>query len=189
MSAQQSQGKVMINQIRQPDRLRSSAIGRLYQQHASAMYAYIRQRVSSQEEAEDILLEIFAVALENPKFAMLQEEGEQIAWLRTVMRNKIIDWYRRANRYQSVELAEAANHLFDDDYQAPEQVAMRNEEHARLHSAMQGRSSLQQQVVKLRFFGGLRCAEIAAVLDKREGTIRVLLSRSMNLLRAMYEEQ
>jgi DNA-directed RNA polymerase specialized sigma24 family protein len=48
---------------------------------------------------------------------------------------------------------------------------------------------LQQQVVKLRFFGGLRCAEIAAVLGKREGTVRVLLSRALNLLRALHEEQ
>lgn len=178
----------MFNQIRQPGRPRHSAMGQLYQQHAPAIYAYIRLRVSSQEDAEDILLDIFAAALENSTFALLPE-GEQLAWLRTVTRNKIVDWYRRTNRYRPVELTEVADLLFEDDFQAPEQVAMRNEEHAHLHTAMQGLSSLQQQVVRLRFFGGLRCAEIAAVLGKREGTVRVLLSRSLNLLRKIYEEQ
>ena len=178
----------MINHTRQAEYPRHSALGRLYQQHASAIYAYIRLRVPSQEEAEDVLLDIFTAALENPKFAFWPE-GEQLAWLKTVTRNKIVDWYRRANRYQPVELAEIADQLFDDDYQAPEHVAMRNEEHARLHAAMQGLSHLQQQVVRLRFFGDLRCSEIATVLGKREGTVRVLLSRSLNLLRKIYEEQ
>lgn len=141
----------MINQFRPPDYLRHSDIGRLYQQHAPAIYAYIRLRIPSQEEAEDILLEIFAGALENPKFGTLQGD-EQVAWLRTVTRNKIIDWYRRAKRYQSIELTEVADLLFADDTAAPEQVTLRNEEHAKLHLAMQQLSNLQQRVVKLRFF-------------------------------------
>ena len=178
----------MINHTRQPEHPRNSALGKLYQQHAPAIYAYIRLRIPSQEEAEDVLLDIFTAALENSKF-MLWTEGEQLAWLRTVTRNKIVDWYRRANRYQPVELAEIADQLFDDDYQAPEHVAVRHEEHARLHAAMQGLSSLQQQVIRLRFFGGLRCSEIATTMGKREGTVRVLLSRSLNLLRRIYEEQ
>ncbi|HEY3993013.1 MAG TPA: RNA polymerase sigma factor [Ktedonobacteraceae bacterium] len=178
----------MFNQICQPDHPRNSAMGQLYQQHAPAIYTYVRLRVSSQEDAEDILLDIFAAALENPKFA-LWPEGEQLAWLRTVTRNKVVDCYRRVNRYQPVELAQVADQLFDDDFQAPEHVAVRNEEHAHLHTAMQRLSNLQQQVVRLRFFGDLRCAEIAAVLGKREGTVRVLLSRSLNLLRKIYEEQ
>jgi RNA polymerase sigma factor (sigma-70 family) len=134
MSAQQSQGKVMIKQIHPSDHPRSSTIGKLYQRQAPAMYAFIRLRVSSQEEAEDILLETFAAALENPHFGAMQD-GEQAAWLRTVMRNKIIDWYRRVNRYQSVELAEVADQLFDDDYQTPEHMAVRREEYAKLSSS------------------------------------------------------
>lgn len=178
----------MINQIRQRDHRRSSDIGILYQRHAPTFYAYIRLRVSSQEEAEDILLEIFAAALENPKFASL-EEGEQIAWLRTVTRNKIIDWYRLVNRYQTVELTEVTDQLFDDDYLAPEQVAIRSEEYTKLHAALQRLSNLQRQVVRLRFFAGLRSTEIATALGKNEGTVRVLLSRALNLLRRVYEEQ
>src|SRR5258708_23402154 len=97
----------MFNQIRQPNHPRNSAMGQLYQQHAPAIYAYVRLRVSSQEDAEDILLDIFAAALENPTFT-LWPEGEQLAWLRTVTRNKIVDWYRRANRYRPRALPAAA---------------------------------------------------------------------------------
>jgi DNA-directed RNA polymerase specialized sigma24 family protein len=41
----------------------------------------------------------------------------------------------------------------------------------------------------LRFEAGLRCKDIAALLHKPEGTVRSLLSRSLNYLRALYQEE
>jgi RNA polymerase sigma-70 factor, ECF subfamily len=52
---------------------------------------------------------------------------------------------------------------------------------------LQRLSAVQQEVLQLRFIGGLRCTEIAVLLNKREGAIRSILSRALNGLRKYYE--
>jgi len=56
-----------------------------------------------------------------------------------------------------------------------------------LHQHVQSLSALQQETLRLRFADNLRCAEIATRIGKREGAVRVLLSRTLNALRRLYE--
>ena len=44
-----------------------------------------------------------------------------------------------------------------------------------------------QMVLRLRFGNGLRCTQIAGMLGKREGAVRMHLSRALHLLRSLYE--
>jgi len=160
----------------------------LCQRHAPAIFAYLRQRTPSREDAEDVLVEVFLAALENANFATISEK-EQQAWLWRVARNKAIDHYRRSIRRPSVALEHVAETLYDDDELAPEQITLRQEEYTYLQTHLQSLSPLQQEVLRLRFTNDLRCAEIASRLGKREGTVRVMLSRALNLLRGIYEQQ
>ncbi len=59
----------------------------------------------------------------------------------------------------------------------------------RLQASIQKLPALQQEIVRLRFVLGLRSAEIATVLQKSEGAVRVMLSRSLKLLRTIYENE
>ncbi|HZR41762.1 MAG TPA: sigma factor-like helix-turn-helix DNA-binding protein [Ktedonobacteraceae bacterium] len=71
-----------------------------------------------------------------------------------------------------------------------EQVQVCNvlcEEYAHLHAHLEKLSPIQREALRLRFANGLRCSEIATVLGKRDGTVRVLLSRALNFLRSIYE--
>ena len=54
----------------------------------------------------------------------------------------------------------------------------------RLLAALQSLPEMQREVVQLRFGEGLHCDEIATVLGKREGAVRVLLWRALKFLRA-----
>lgn len=160
----------------------------LYQRFAPTIFAYLRLHTPSREDAEDVLVEVFLAALENNKFSLLGEK-EQQAWLWRVAHNKVIDLYRRSLHRQSVALENVAEVLYDDDDLAPEQITLRQEEYTRLKIHLQSLSALQQEVLQLRFTNDMRCAEIAVRLGKREGTIRVMLSRALNLLRNIYEQQ
>jgi len=71
----------------------------------------------------------------------------------------------------------------------PEQAALRTEELEMLYKAIARLPLLQQQVLRLRFGDGLRFAEIAVLLNKREEAIRKLCSRTIALLRAIYDQQ
>ena len=161
---------------------------RLYQEHATAIFAYIRLRTATREVAEDILLEVFLAALEHGD--LLEERGieTQRAWLRSVAAHKIADHYRSSNR-QQVTLEQVMETLYEDEAISPEQVALNREEYERLHKLLQRLPGLQQQVVYLRFVYGLSCQEIAEVLGKKESAVRKLLWRALNLVRALYAEE
>ena len=165
-----------------------SLCAQLYRHYAPGILAYLRRHLPTQEDAEDVLLEVFLAALEyEPRLATLSED-EHRAWLGTVARNKVIDHHRRAGRRRFLPLEKAEDTL-EGEEKMPEAMAAREEEHDHLRSYLQCLSATQQEVLQLRFTVGLRCAEIASVLNKREGAVRTMLSRSLNTLRGFYEQR
>lgn len=164
-----------------------SPLGQLYRLHAPTIFAYLRMHTPSREDAEDLLLEVFLAAIE---YELLIERDEQAqrAWLRSVAHHKLVDRYRRTKNHQFVNLEHIADSLYDEDDHSPEQQALRKEASAEVFAALKQLSPLQQHVVYLHFVYGLRCAEIATVLDKKEGAIRMLLSRALHLLRTFFEK-
>jgi RNA polymerase sigma factor (sigma-70 family) len=177
-----------MQQQKYPDVRGDSLISVLYDRHASTIFTYLRQHAPSREDAEDMLLEVFLAALERSVLSGLAEE-EQLAWLRRVAHNKLIDSYRRAIYRQSVTLEQVAETMYDAEELAPEQLALRNEEFTQLRATLKHLPVIQQEILHLRFANGLRCAEIATMVGKTEGAVRMLLSRSLNALRTLYREQ
>ncbi|WP_220204955.1 RNA polymerase sigma factor [Reticulibacter mediterranei] len=172
---------------RQGNKGLDDAAAELYRLHAPSILAYLRMHTSSWEEAEDVLVDVFLAALEKENFGTLRE-SEQRSWLWRVARNKVIDAFRAAQRRQFQSLEDIAETVYDDDDLAPEQFALRQEEYHQLYASIQNLSALQQQVLRLRFVHELRCAEIATALGKSEAAVRMLLSRTLNLLRSIYEK-
>lgn len=164
----------------------NSSLSALYQRFASSIFAYLYRHTPSREDAEDLLLEVFLAALERSGFAGFSAKEQEI-WLWSVTRNKVVDHYRRSSRRAGVNLELVLDDLYEKDEYAPEYVTLRREEYARLRAHIQDLPELQQEVLRLRFANDLRCSEIAVVLQKNEGAIRMLLSRTLKFLRAVYE--
>ena len=156
----------------------------LYHQHATSLLSYVRTRIGSLQLAEDIVVETFLAALESEMIARLAP-SEQVAWLRRVAHNKIIDTYRQAQRRPDVALDSVADALITE-MATPEQAAVRNEEIAALRAAVASLSTIQQTILRLRFVEGQRCPEIALALGKREDAVRKMLLRTLNQLRITY---
>ena len=157
----------------------------LYRKYAPGLLAYVRMHITSVEDAEDLVVEIFMAALENAKFAALSEKEKQL-WLWRVTRNKVIDTYRRTKTRQNVTLEQVADGLFEDEMAGPEYAALRQEDYMDLYAHLQRLPPLQQQILRMRFGQDLSCREIAARLGKQENVVRVTLSRTLNLLRKIY---
>ncbi len=168
-------------------KLDDSPIAVLYRQHQATILTYIRRHVNTSEDAEDVLLEVFIAALEHDALADM-DAGQQLAWFRRVAHNKFVDQYRRSPHRPLVPWEEVTETAIDNEALAPDQVALRNEEHALLRRHVARLPQLQQEVLHLRFAHGLRSTEIAQRLNKSEGAIRMVLSRSLNLLRSIYEQ-
>lgn len=165
-----------------------SEIAYLYDTYAQGILTYVQMQVSSQEDAEDIVVEVFLAALENTKFHTLPERAQQL-WLWRVAHNKIVDTYRRSKFRQSVAIEQVADNLFEDEIHGPEYAALRQEDCIALHAHLQSLPALQQEILRLRFGQELSCREIAATLGKQENAVRVTLSRGLNLLRGIYRRK
>lgn len=163
----------------------ASSVEVMYRRHALTILAYIRRHIQSVEDAEDVMLDVFLAALEHEIFLKL-EEHQQIAWLRRVAHNKFIDYHRRSRRRPSISLEITTEPLYEDAEDEPEQIVLRHEEHAVLREYLAALPVLQREVLWLRFGVGMKCRDIARLLDRREGTVRAWLSRSLNLLRFHY---
>jgi len=157
----------------------------LYQRHAPGLFAYVYRQTASREDAEDIVLDVFLTALQQPSFATFDEQ-KQVAWLWTITRNKVVDRFRRSARQQHVPIDQLADSLYEDDELSPEREHLKREEYTQLHRAIKALPEEQQEVLQLRFGCGLRCTEIAPVLDKSEGAVRMLLYRTIQTLRDIY---
>ena len=157
----------------------------LYRKYAPGLLAYVRLHIASQEDAEDIVVEVFLAAIENAKFAALPEKAQQL-WLWRVTRNKVIDTYRRSKTRQSLSLEHVTEHLFEDEVLGPEHAALQQEDYMDLYAHLQSLPVLQQEILRMRFGQDLSCFEIATTLGKQENAVRVTLSRSLNLLRRIY---
>lgn len=159
--------------------------GHLYKRFASTIFTYLLSQVKNEHDAEDLLLEVFLAALSNESLPRLPVQG-QLAWLRRVAHNKVIDRYRHVALLTLLPIEQAMETI--DDALTPEQHAEQQEKFTRLYQAIAYLPILQRELLRLRYREGLRFYEIATVLEKPEGTVRKLLVRTLQQLRTIYDQ-
>jgi RNA polymerase sigma factor (sigma-70 family) len=157
----------------------------LYERFAETLLAYVCQQVSNRQDAEDLLLEVFLAALQNPSLARLPAE-RQLAWLRRVARNKVIDHYRHTALFTMQPLAQAQHS--EDRGMTPERQAEEQEKWAWLLRAIEQLPLAQRELIRLRYVQELRLTQIAALMERSEGTVRKMLSRTLRRLKTLYEQ-
>jgi RNA polymerase sigma-70 factor (ECF subfamily) len=162
----------------------AEAFGYLYDGFIERIYRYVFFRVTDEQTAEDLTAQVFTKAWE--KLDHYKPSGAPfIAWLYTIARNIVIDFYR--TRKETVDLEDAVS-IAHDGPQPEDQVALHFEVEE-LRIALQQLTADQQQVVVLKFINGLSTEEIAQQLGKRTGAIRALQMRALqSLARLMREE-
>src|SRR5260370_6142155 len=102
-----------------PSGLEDTPIGRLYQRYWHALFTVIRQSISSREDAEDILLEVFLAAVESNTLPGMSEMHQE-AWLRRVAYNKCMDFHRLTTRRPAVSLEGYIETLYAGVARTPE---------------------------------------------------------------------
>lgn len=158
----------------------------LFDRYGPLIFAYILKHVNSREDAEDLALEVFTAALESPVVSQLRPE-EQLAWLKRVTHNKLIDSYRKAQHRQHAPLDLFAELLPDDE--EPEQIVLQREIDEQLRWHIRQLPAFQQQIIYLRYAHNLSAAEIGVLLNKSEAAIRQQLARARKFLRTSYLRQ
>ena len=161
----------------------AEAFGQLYETYLDRIYRYIYFRVTDEQTAEDLISQVFTKAWEN--LDRYQPSGRPfIAWLYTIAHNTVIDHYR--TRKETVAIENTVS-LASDAPSPDEQVELHFEAE-NLRSALRTLTPEQEQVVVLKFIGGMTTDEIAVQLDKSAGAIRALQMRALQALAKQMEK-
>jgi RNA polymerase sigma-70 factor (ECF subfamily) len=160
----------------------------LYDRHARPLYSLILRILGDEQEAEDVLQEVFAQAFRQAS-RYDTRRGPVTAWLLTIARSRAIDRLRA--RRTRVEARGAGIEIIDDmpAVQLDAASAMLDEERSRLvREALLGLPLLQRMAIELAYFEGLSHAEIAARLEQPLGTIKTRIRLALLKLRDVLTE-
>lgn len=154
--------------------LEIDALTDVYDQYYTPLYRYITFRVSDEATAEDLANEVFArllAALRRRQPPHSTVKG----WLFGVADRVVADHHRKQSRWRW--------HWLSDDVpstaELPEHVAAQTLRSDRLRASLRKLNAEQQHVLALRFGYGMAIAEVAALLGKSEGAVKMLQARAV----------
>jgi RNA polymerase sigma factor (sigma-70 family) len=153
----------------------------LYRQYLPRILNYVRLRVNDADLAQDLAAAVFERAVSRQHTLRRREAFG--AWLFQIARNVVAGHYR--GRRPTVALD-----LIDEPTAAdpsPSEALQQREELARLRAALDSLSEREQEIIRLKFGGGLGNNEIGKILRLRAGHVAVILYRALRKLRARLE--
>ena len=166
--------------------------GKIFDAYYKPIFNYIFHRVADYDISRDIAADTFLKAYLKIN-AFNWKNVSILTWLYKIATNEI-NYYYRNNKVTKLSLDLLGSHakvLFEfDDYQTEKQLLENemkmNEDFARVQRSLKELNTKYQEVISLRFFEKKSLKEISEILDKKEGTIKSLLSRGLDKLKIEY---
>lgn len=153
----------------------------LYEAYFPRIYAYCRRRSSSEDEAEDLVSQVFTRALTG---LHTYRGGMVAAWLFQIAHNVVVRHYQK-NRRPLVALDELETDLPADSEDFQEQVEQADEGRI-LAQLVAELPDEQRDLLAMSFDAGLTSNEIGAILGKNPTAVRVQIHRVIKGLRERY---
>ena len=167
--------KQLVQQAQQGSR---EAVGALYAAYHTRVYRFIAYRVGDPAVADDLTAEVFVIMVK--RVHEYEYRGRPfLAWLYAIARNTVNMHYRQ----QQQRPVESLTEELVDQKPNPADLAHERLDQRRLMAALPQLTPPQREVILLKFIEGLSNGEVAAILNKTEGAIRVLQFRALDALR------
>lgn len=177
------------------------AFAKLYQRHGPAVHRLCQRLIPDPQRAEDAFTDAFLNALR--KAHTWTPKRPVRPWLLRIARNRCLNLRRDEQRRRTLSLDASAGkdpgassgegaalgaRLSGNETPPPERVA-RQESLVQLREAMAQLPDSQREVIEMRMFDGLSCAEIGQVLDCKVGTVWSRIHNAMESLRVSMEKE
>jgi RNA polymerase sigma-70 factor (ECF subfamily) len=163
-----------------------AAFGELYEKHALRVFRHAYFLTGDPFLAEDLTAQTFLKALEAiPRYE--QRGVPFIAWLLRIAGNLTINYRKAQKNGYHAQLPES---LEDDDrFTSPERTCEAKSNGERIWRYVSRLPHEQRQVIVMRFIDDLPYQEVADVLSKSVGAVRVIQFRALANLRRMVQEE
>jgi len=142
----------------------------LYDQFFDDVYRYILYKVGKKWDADDLVSEVFRKAF--VRQSSLRQDSNEKAWLMTIARNTVIDYYRKKK-----------NVIYSDqveDYMEHEVFSANDDLEDHLDCVKNSLSFMPEEdreIINMRYFADMKYRDIGQVLGKTEQAIRTRMFR------------
>lgn len=156
-----------------------------YDENIGKIYRFIYFRVSGKQEAQDLTSDVFLKAWQ------YVADGNKVENLRALLyqvaRNSLIDHYRDKDR-KTLSLDEArttdeSEKALIESLESVTKVVDNNLGLERIKKALKNIKSEYQEVVILRYLNDYSLREVAELMGKSYGAVRVLVNRGLRALK------
>jgi RNA polymerase sigma-70 factor (ECF subfamily) len=149
----------------------------LVHRYSHRLFYFLRSKVTSDEDTEDLVQETFLKAYRN--ISRFDLNYKFSTWLYTTALRLAISFYRKKRINEGIS-------LFNPSSPDPQEQVIREEDSKNLWNIAQTLQSNQYQVLWLRYMEELSLKEIAVVMKKNRVHVRVLLHRArLNLIKQL----
>jgi RNA polymerase sigma-70 factor, ECF subfamily len=159
------------------------AFAQLYDQFVDRIYKYFYFK-TAKEEAFDLTENVFLKVWENIRKYKPREGASFSSWLYRIAHNLLVDHYRQRKVTAELDVSQADHKVDNNPLYLTEQSLSKGA----LKQALSKLRENYREVITLAFVNGLENAEIAEILKKSEGTLRVLKFRALRELKKILEE-
>jgi len=144
------------------------------------IFHFFCSHMSDYTQAQDLAGEVFLRAASAWR-TYDASKGAISTWIFTIAQNILKDYWKK-KKFEMVELEEAQDNI------NVEEIAERLEESEALTKAMSFLSEKEREVIRLKYFGGLKNTEIAELTGLSASNTAVMAYRALEKLRERLEK-
>ncbi|MDB5242271.1 MAG: polymerase subunit sigma-70 [Spirosoma sp.] len=172
---------VLIEKLNQRDQL---AFQWLYDQYSPALYGVVLRIVRDEEQAEDVLQDIFIKIWKNLD-AYDAGKGRLFTWLLNVARNTAIDALRARKTHptNAIRTDEDNVHIIDRQHNTEQP----NPEHIGIQEIVSQLRPERKQLIDLVYFAGYTHEEAAEELNLPLGTVKTRVRAALQELKSLFK--
>ncbi len=171
--------KLLLVRLRKKD---PEAFAQIYDKYVEPLYRYIYFKVASQQDAEDLTSEVFI-----KMYNYIAEQQNRVNNLRALLyqiaRNLVIDFYRKKAKADVVREEEVLLNIKDDRQQSFFKTVEIASEIEQVENSLRKIKDEYREIIILKYIEELSIKEIADILNKSQGAVRVLIHRALKVAR------
>jgi len=161
------------------------AFSYLYDNYSKALFGVIYHITNDQEEAEDVLQNVF-VKIWNHFSSYDEQKGRLYTWMLNIARNMAIDSTRSKHEKVKNKIQEASDTVYHRNRMYTE-----NSSHETIgfKTLIAGLKEDQQQIIDMAYFQGFTQEEIAGRLGMPLGTVKTKVRQAILMLRELTKKE
>ena len=157
--------------------LEDDALTEIHNQYYGAIFRYISFRIDDMQTVEDLTSEVFTRFLSALRDRHAPQNTIQ-GWLYGTASRVVKEQYRKQKRSKTTALDES----LPSQMMGPEQGVENSMSLEQLRNALPRLTEEQQHVLALRFGQGMSIRSVAKLIDKSEGSVKMLQARAVAAL-------